>query len=125
MRNRYVLSESKIFDPRDATTAAYGNDLLDASVTKRGEGWWMVMAGQIEGRGATDLFSASLPDGALLSAGGWNPTRDAARQMLPLSPRDRSTPWDGKGGRHCPSYVKGWDPHKKGLDGTNLLCGRI
>jgi hypothetical protein len=113
MRNPYVLRESKIFDPRDATTAAYGNDLVDASVTKRDEGWWMVLAGQIGGHGATDLFSASLPHGAPLSAAGWNPTRDAGGQLLPLCPRDRSTPWDGKGGRHCPSYVKGWDPDKK------------
>jgi len=64
MRNCYLLSESKIFDPRDSSTAAYGSDLIDASVTKRGEHWWMVLAGQSGGYGATDLYSAHLPKGA-------------------------------------------------------------
>ena len=30
-----------------------------------------------------------------------------------LPDKNLSRPWDGKGGRHCPSYVKGWDPHKR------------
>jgi hypothetical protein len=109
MRNSYVLQKSKIFDPRDAATAAYGSDLVDASVTKWGEEWWMVLAGQAGGYGATDLYSAKLPKGASLSAAGWKPLRDDAGQLVPLSARLRSAPWDGRGGRHCPSYVKGWD----------------
>jgi len=64
MRGSYVLRESKIFDPRDPSTAAHGSDLLDASVAKRGEEWWMVLAGQAGGSGATDLYSAMLPKGA-------------------------------------------------------------
>src|SRR3974390_3020478 len=113
MRNSYVLQKSKIFDPRDAATAAYGNDLLDASVTKRGEEWWMVLAGQAGGSGATDLYSAKLPKGAPLSAAGWKPFRDDAGQLVPLSARLKSVPWDGRGGRHCPSYVKGWDHNRE------------
>ena len=113
MRNSYLLGESKIFDPRDPLTAAYGSDLLDASVTRRGEDWWMVLAGQAGGYGATDLYSASLPHGAALSAAGWKPLRDSAGALMPLQARGRSAPWDGKGGRHCPSYVLGWDPEKK------------
>ena len=112
MRGSYVLRESKIFDPRDPSTAAHGSDLLDASVAKRGEEWWMVLAGQAGGSGATDLYSAMLPKGAPLSATGWKPLRDAVGRLAPLSARQRSAPWDGGGGRHCPSYVKGWDPER-------------
>jgi hypothetical protein len=113
MCNSYLLKESKIFDPRDPSTAAYGSDLLDASVTKHGEHWWMVLAGQAGGYGATDLYSAYLPKGAALSASGWSPLMDGAGQLAPLSERNKSARWDGNGGRHCPSYVRGWDPHKK------------
>lgn len=55
MHSNYLLKEWKIFDPRDPLTPAYGSDLVDASVTKRTEGWWMVLAGQPGGYGATDL----------------------------------------------------------------------
>ena len=61
MRSSYLLKESKIFDPRESMTAAYGSDLVDATVTKRGEHWWMVLAGQPGGYGTTDLYSAYLP----------------------------------------------------------------
>jgi hypothetical protein len=37
-------------------------------------------------------------------------TRDAAGELAPVAERNSSRAWDGKGGRHCPSYVKGWDP---------------
>jgi len=113
MRNSHLLKESKIFDPRDSLTAAYGSDLVDASVTKRGEHWWMVLAGQPGGYGATDLYSAYLPKGAALSASGWTPLLDGAGQLAPLSARNKSALWDGNGGRHSSSYVQGWDPHKK------------
>ena len=63
-----IERESKIFDPRDPSTASYGSELLDASVTNRDDGWWMVLAGQPTGHGATDLFSASLPLGETLAA---------------------------------------------------------
>jgi hypothetical protein len=113
MRNPFVVRKSKIFDPRDPSTAAHGSDLLDASVTKWGEEWWMLLAGQPGGYGATDLYSAKLPKGSPLSAAGWEPLRDSAGQLVPLSARLRSDPWDGRGGRHCPSYVKGWDPDRE------------
>jgi len=102
-----VNRESKIFDPRDASTSSYGCELLDCSVARRGNDWWMVLAGQPNGYGATDLFSANLPAGSRLSATGWKPLRNAAGELVPLASRDRSEPWDGKGGRHCPSYVEG------------------
>ncbi len=105
-------TEVKIFDPHDPATGTGGSDLLDASVVRRGEHWWMYLAGQVDGRGATDLFSASLPPGAPLSATGWQISREESGRLAPLAKRDLSRAWDGNGGRHCPSYVNGWDPAK-------------
>ncbi len=105
-------TELKIFDPRDPSTENRGAELLDASVVQRGEQWWMYLGGQAHGYGPTDIFSASLPTGAPLSATGWKLTRDAAGQLVPLAGRNASQAWDGNGGRHCPAYVKGWDPRE-------------
>lgn len=110
MRSSLVRKELKIFDPRDPATAAHGNDLVDASVFKRGEQWWMILAGQSEAQGATDLYSANLPAGSFLSMEGWRPLRNALGELIPIAARKSSAPWDGRGGRHCPSYVRGWDP---------------
>ena len=107
-----VGTERKIFDPRDVSTASRGAELLDASVAKRGEQWWMYLAGQADGYGATDIYSASLPAGERLSAIGWSVTRDVAGDPVPVVGRRFGQTWDGNGGRHCPSYVKGWDPRK-------------
>jgi hypothetical protein len=70
----------------------------------------MYLGGQAAGYGATDIYSAALPAGAPLSATGWEPTRDPGGVLVPLAGRERSRSWDGNGGRHCPSYVRGWDP---------------
>jgi hypothetical protein len=107
-------TEFKVFDPRDPSAGSHGDELLDASVVKRGEHWWMYLAGQAGGHGATDIFSASLPSGALLSATGWKVTRGGLGDLTPAAERRLSSVWDGNGGRHCPSYVKGWDPRKGG-----------
>lgn len=108
-----VICESKIFDPRDPSTGLRGGaELLDASVVQRGEQWWMYLAGQAAGSGPTDIYSALLPPGAPISAGGWRPTRLASGQLAPVAGRSASQPWDGNGGRHCPAYVRGWDPDK-------------
>jgi hypothetical protein len=105
-------TELKIFDPRDASTGSGVAELLDASVAQRSEQWWMYLAGQASGYGPTEIYSASLPAGAPLSAAGWELTRDAAEELAPLAGRSLSRAWDGNGGRHCPSYVKGFDPRK-------------
>jgi len=105
-------TETKIFDPRDSATGTAGAELLDATVVRRDGRWWMYLAGQAAGYGPTDLYSASLAPGAPLSATGWTLTRAADGQLITLAGRDSSRPWDGHGGRHCPSYVRGWDPHK-------------
>ncbi len=104
--------ETKLFDPRNGSSAK-GTEVLDASVVRRGGQWWMYLAGQIGGQGATQLFSASLDQGASLSALGWKLTRDDAGELAPLAAQSVSRAWDGNGGRHCPSYVKGWDPSKR------------
>jgi hypothetical protein len=103
-------TETKVFDPRDPATGSNGAELLDATVSRQGEQWWMYLAGQAKGYGPTDLFSASLPPGAPLSASGWQVSRDSEGNPAPLAARSLSSPWDEQGGRHCPSYVKGWDP---------------
>ena len=107
--------ETKIFDPADGFAPI--NDLAeitDPAVVHRGDRWWMFAAGQIQGEPTQHLFSACLPAGAPLSARGWRLTAlpgDPARIAL-LAGHDRSRAWDGAGGRHCPSYVRGWDPHQ-------------
>jgi hypothetical protein len=88
--------------------------LVDCTVVKRDNQWWMFTCGVDKTRWEIDMFSASLPAGAPLSASGWTITPD---EKVPGSPavlvgKSKSYWWDGKGGRHCPSYVKGWDPEK-------------
>jgi hypothetical protein len=114
MRNRgltWLGREVKIFDPHDASTGLGGAELTDASVVERNGQWWMYLAGQAAGYGATDIYSASLPAGVALSAKGWNLTRGSAGELAPVAGRNLSKAWDAKGGRHCPAHVRGWDPH--------------
>ena len=105
-------TEVKIFDPRDPSSGSGGAELLDASVVQRDDQWWLYVAGQAHGFGATDIYSASLPSRAPVCATGWKLTRNATGELLPVSGRSLSRPWDGNGGRHCPSYGKGWDSSK-------------
>ena len=102
----------KIFDPRDTSTGSRGVELLDSTVVQRDRQWWMYLAGQPKGFG--DIFSASLAVEASLSVTGWESTRDNTGQLAPVAGQQRSKAWDGNGERHCPSYVKGWDPASGG-----------
>jgi hypothetical protein len=106
-----ATNEAKIFDPRDPATGSGGAELSDATVVLRDDQWWMYLAGQAAGYGPTQLYSASLPAGAPLSASGWTLMRDPAGALIPLAGQRLSASWDAKGGRHCPSYIKGFDPH--------------
>jgi hypothetical protein len=103
-------TEIKVFDPRDVSTGSGGDELLDASVVQRDGQWWLYLAGQAHGYGTTDIYNASLLSGAPLSPTGWKLARDAVGELAPVAGRNSSRAWDGNGGRHCPSYVKGWDP---------------
>jgi hypothetical protein len=111
-RRPLVERETKIFDPRDASTGSGGAELLDASVAQRREQWCLYLAGQVDGHGATDIYAAYLPSGAPLAATGWQLQRGGKGELTPAAGRSRSRAWDGNGGRHCPSYVKGWDNRK-------------
>jgi len=71
-------TEVKIFDPRDTSKGSPWVELLDSTVVQRDRQWWMYVAGQPGGFGATDIFSASLAVDAPLSVAGWKPTRDRA-----------------------------------------------
>ena len=103
--------ESKVFDPRDPLTGSGGTELSDASIVKRDSQWWMYLAGQAPGHGATEIYCACLPPGERLSASGWQLIRNIAGEPDPVAGRSHSSCWDA-GGRHCPSYVRGWDPTK-------------
>jgi len=103
-------TETKIFDPHDPSTASHGATLADPSVVNRDDQWWLYVAGKAAGHGPTDIYSATLSPREPLRTTGWQPARDAAGTLTPLAGNSRSSAWDGKGGRHCPSYVKGWDP---------------
>jgi len=106
------IRKTKIFDPADgfAPLADPGN-VTDCTVAKRGRQWWMYAAGTVRGKPGVHLFSASLPEGAPLAATGWRltPESNDASKIGLLARYDASQAWDLKGGRHCPSYVKGWD----------------
>jgi hypothetical protein len=108
--------ETKIFDPADGfapLTDVYV--ATDSTVVKRGDTWWMYLAGKVNGREGIQLFSASLPQGAPLAAIGWRliPDSEDETKVAMLAGQENSKNWDLKGGRHCPSYVKGWDPERQ------------
>lgn len=110
-----LLQETKIFDPADGFAPITDlAEITDPTVGKRGDRWCMFAAGQLRGQHAQHLFSASLPAGAPLSAQGWQltPLPGDPTKIALLATHERSRAWDGAGGRHCPSWVRGWDPHR-------------
>lgn len=110
----FKASKIKIFDPADAILPFdHSVELTDATLAKRGDRWWMYLAGEAHGYEGIELFSASLPPGVALAASGWTVTasKDNPRQVAAVAAHPFSKSWDLKGGRHCPSYVKGYDPH--------------
>jgi hypothetical protein len=110
-----IGKETKIFDPAEGFGPL--TDLIevtDATIAKRGDRWWMYVAGEIQAKPGIQLLSASLPGRAPLSATGWTltPDKDDPLRVAMLAGHEFSSAWDLKGGRHCPSYVKGWDPKR-------------
>jgi len=107
---------TKIFDPADGFAPLTNlNEVTDSTVAKRGNRWWMYLAGEAHGHEGIQLFSASLPEGAPLSVQGWTltPERNDPARVALLAGHEASAAWDLKGGRHCPSYVRGWDPQRE------------
>jgi hypothetical protein len=105
--------ETKVFDPADGFAPLTNVvELTDSTLAKRGNRWWMYLAGEALGHEGIRLFSASLPEGAPLAATGWRVTAEAGdpHRIALLAPSERSAAWDLRGGRHCPCYVKGFDP---------------
>jgi hypothetical protein len=107
------VRHTRIFDAGQG----YGpvTDLItftDASVARRADRWQMLAGGRDKTTGEINLLSASLPPGSPLSATGWQITADPGHPERPaiLAGKTLSHPWDGKGGRHCPSYATGYDP---------------
>jgi hypothetical protein len=108
--------ETKIFDPADGFAPLTDTYILtDSSVVKRGNRWWMYLAGRAMNRPSIELFSASLPENAPLAATGWILTArsDDKTKIADLAGHESSKAWDLNGGRHCPSYVRGLDPQRK------------
>jgi hypothetical protein len=70
--------EIKIFDPADGFAPFTDPiELTDSTVAKRGDRWWMYLAGEVSGHAGIQLFSASLPRGAPLTSQGWLLTPDS------------------------------------------------
>jgi hypothetical protein len=108
--------EIKIFDPADGFAPFTDPiELTDSTVAKRGDRWWMYLAGEVSGHEGIQLFSASLPAGAPLASQGWmlTPDSDDPTHVALLAGHESSKAWDLKGGRHCPAYVRGWDPERR------------
>jgi len=110
---RSLMRHTRIFDAGQG----YGpiTDLVtftDASVVRRADQWWMFAGGIDKVSGEIQLLTATLPVGSPLSATGWQITRDPGHPHRPviLAGKDSSHPWDGRGGRHCPAYARGYDP---------------
>ena len=107
--------ERKLFDPADGFGPLTNvGELTDATLAQRGDQWWMFLAGEAGGCEGIELFSASLPSLAPLSPTGWQLTSVSAdsHKIAPLAPHELSKHWDLRGGRHCPAYVKGFDPQR-------------
>ncbi len=110
---RFRASEKKIFDPADGFAPLLDvGELTDATLALRGNQWWMFLAGEGGGCEGIELFSASLPEGSPLAATGWRLTTrpGESQKIAPLAGHGLSKDWDLRGGRHCPAYVKGFDP---------------
>jgi hypothetical protein len=109
------LKKTRIFDPAEGFwPIADAAEITDATVAKRGNRWWMYLADQRKGDESIHLFSASLPEDAPLSAASWRLTavRDNDAKVEILAGKRQAGSWELGGGRHCPSYVKGWDPQR-------------
>jgi len=105
--------ETRVFDPALGFAPLIDViEVTDSTLARRGDRWWMYLAGEAAGHEGIRLFSASLPAGAPLGAHGWRLTPDPGdpTRIALLAESRASAAWDLRGGRHCPCYVKGFDP---------------
>jgi hypothetical protein len=110
-----MAKTTRIFDAGQGYGSLTGlRTLVDCTIVNRDGRWWMFVCGVEHGPHEIDIFSASLPHAAPLSASGWTISADPQNSSRPalLAGKSRSHWWDGQGGRHCPSWVRGWDPEK-------------
>jgi hypothetical protein len=110
-----LVRTTKVFDPANGFAGVTNvTELTDATLARRGDRWWMYLAGEALGHEGIRLFSATLPPGAPLAASGWNVTTEPhdPKKIALLAPSERSAAWDLRGGRHCPAYVQGFDPRR-------------
>jgi len=109
------VSQTVIFDAEKGYGAITSlRTMVDCTVFKRERRWCMCTCGVEKDAHEIQMFSASLPEGSPLSATGWSLTAhgDDPRRPAILAGKSKSFWWDGRGGRHCPAYVKGWDPQR-------------
>lgn len=111
-----TVAVTKIFDPADGFAPFVNAAVVTDSTLAQREGrWWMYLAGRLVDHEGIQIFSASLPEGVPLAARGWTLTADPAdaSRVAVLAPQARSREWDLRGGRHCPAFVRGWDPARQ------------
>jgi len=110
---RLDLLETKVFDPADGFAPLTDViEVTDPSLFKRGDRWSMCVGTQVANRPGIQLAIASLPQGAPVSPSGWTlPAESHDATKIATLPQERSRSWDLSGGRHCPSYATGVDPH--------------
>jgi hypothetical protein len=107
--------ETRVFDPAQGFAPLTNViEVTDGALARRGNRWWMYLAGEAVGHEGIRLFSASLPEGAPLAANGWRltPELDDSTRIALLAPSEASAAWDLRGGRHCPCHVRGFDPRR-------------
>jgi hypothetical protein len=101
--------------------------LTDCTVVKREDRWWMFASGFGTTSREINLFSASLPEAAPLSATGWQITADTndASKAAPFAGKSASRWWDGKGGQTLPLVRQGLGPGERRVGRAHLLrrCG--
>ena len=69
--------ETRVFDPALGFAPLIDViEVTDSALARRGDRWWMYLAGEAAGHEGIRLFSASLPAGAPLRAHGWRLTPD-------------------------------------------------
>jgi predicted GH43/DUF377 family glycosyl hydrolase len=92
------------------TTLANLDTVADATVTRRGDRWWMAIGGISPGERVVHLYAATLPDGSPPDSGHWQIATDPhdPRVAVRLAPAPTGHDWDATG-YHCASYVAGQD----------------